>query len=171
MKSRIILFCPQCQLQIPNGFGFCPRCKTQLDTSLVSGSKRKACLEGDGFVTGGFNYAAIMLGAIFAVGAILLSKIFLGKVEFPMSICLYAGWGVVVLVSCGYVAHRAYSKTYMHSIITVMLSIGLLLAIEKTFGYFEYPLFTYPDPNFIFALTLGSITFGSLGGWLGTIGD
>ena len=169
MKPKITLFCPCCQMQIPDGFKQCPNCRTALDAELVHQAGSSSIIGETGYQSGGLNYSAIFTGMFVAVALVIVTRIFLEQIGLPQ-LLLYSLLGDVYIVAgSAYAARKAYSNEFFHGILTALFCGLLLLLLNIGWAYLQNHYLIYPDTDYLMVLGLGAIISGTIGGWIGVI--
>ena len=174
MAVKMLIFCPECDTKVPDGFKSCPECHIRIDNQLLMRLSKNKRLKKSGYHVGGFSPLPIAIGALFAAGLIVAMHFLLATGDLAFLIIHYYLAGMFIIAASAYAARRAYGANFIHGILTSMacgvLLIGAyILHNHLTGNPIEYPPKDIPhDALSIYAA--GTIAAGAIGGCLGLVG-
>ncbi len=155
------IFCPKCQIQVPQGFKKCPNCKAEIDVELI-GEPQSKVTESE-FVAGGFNWVAIGIGAGISL-ALWYGVSWSLRLLDPLFMFLFVPIEAIA-ISAGsfYAAKHAYSSEITHGFLS-----ALLVAIVNTAIFYLFGGFVTIE-GFLFRFALIGFICGLSGGWFGSL--
>lgn len=174
MAVKMLIFCPECDTQVPDGFRSCPQCHIKVDGALIKHALKKKRLKKSGYHVGGFSPLPILIGAVFAAGLIVAMHFLLASGDLAFLIIHYYLAAMFIISASAYAARRAYGANFIHGILTamacgVLLTGAYLLHCHLTGTTIQYPPQGIPlDALSIYAA--GTLAAGAIGGCLGLVG-
>ena len=174
MAGKMMIFCPECNTKVPNGFYSCPECHVRVDNTLLKRSLKKQRVKKSGYHVGGFCPGPIVIGALFSAGLIVLMHLLLAGGDWAFLVVHYYLAGMFIVCASAYASRKAYSANFIHGVLASMLCGALLLGAYVVHGYLTGNPIEYPPKNMpndaLSIYSAGTIAAGAIGGCLGLIG-
>jgi hypothetical protein len=174
MAGKIIIFCPECDTKVPDGFYSCPECHVRVDNNILKRSFKHKQVKRSSYHVGGFCPMPVVLGAVFSAGLIALMHLLLTNGDLTFLIIHYYLAGMFIVAASAYAARRAYSANFIHGVLTSIACGALLLGAYVIHGYLTGTPLEYPPKNMphdaLSIYTSGTIAAGAIGGCLGLVG-